>query len=163
MRTFGSSFLETYSRVDFCESIVVLCAQVKVSADGKKLTASRSDVDVTQAFNVTNKETPVSTIKKFMEGAMKDRDIFAETTPESNETQQNFHMPNFISVAQDFLDDESLSPADQDLAGKRRHTLNADEKNLNLLKERAKNPTDLKWQICPLIESRIFHYPEIES
>jgi len=120
-------------------------------------------VDVSQAFHVADEEAPLRTLQRSMEGAMKDRESDFEDQTILEERRETLHLPNFISISQDFFDVKFRNPTELRLLNKRKAALNQDETNLTLLKQRASSPNDLKWQTCPLLEARIFHCKEIDD
>ena len=142
--------------------------QVNVSSDGRHLRCDPPNVDVTRAFDQSDedREPPIDMIQRAMAPVTRSSDALSRSTnlisnrsTSNGDLQKTVHLPNFISIANDLFDNESCTVNDQRLLHvcARRTSLKNDEQNERLLRERANNPCDLKWQITPLIEARIFH------
>ena len=92
-----------------------------------------------------------------MLGAMKNRNCCDENNLTKKDiTQKTVHLPNFIAISTDFNESASEDPCDQKWLELRKASLSADERNVDLLNEREKSRDEIRWQVKPLIEARIF-------
>jgi len=111
------------------------------------LTCSRSDLDISQAFlqeQISN-SGPSATASEII-------------SPRIKVGIQNYgHIPHFIAFDHSLDVAESpISKTEEKIRKLRKEERNKDFTNATLLQERAKNPSDIRWQYTPLLEARIF-------
>nr|CAB3242670.1 apyrase-like [Phallusia mammillata] len=141
--------------------------KVFVSEDGRKL-STNNNLDPHQAFvevGSQDDETPLAMIQRSM-GYLDDVNNNKTGTENLNNETKILHTPNFISYASSGLGgDASYVHKGAEL----RHRVlsaNGDEENLRLLKERdsmRKPELELRWQVLPLLEARIFHCKSLDG
>ena len=126
-----------------------------MSHDGHTL-SSDSDEDPLQAFagrTEADEVAPLTMIQKSMEGVVDlPNTVNSKPIPPSG---QIHHTPNFIGFSPS-ASAEATDDIGQKVAQLRRRILEKSEVDLYLLNERRDNPHELRWQVLPLLEARIF-------
>ena len=131
-----------------------------ISSDGKTITCNRDDVDVSEAF-----------MTETAEGLMQEKtsDTLFQLNNRIGDVSHKFvgrhmeessnpvrHLPHFIALDTNFKNLKKGSDIDKKLYELRKTVRDADPENAKLLEEREKTPEDVRWQITPLIEARIY-------
>ncbi|XP_078493916.1 uncharacterized protein LOC144749330 [Ciona intestinalis] len=126
--------------------------KISVSTDGKRVTSDGVTFDPSEAFkDMSEVEEPISAIQRSMKPVMHDNTDVSDVTKRCS-----LHVPTFISVEGNAISDNG-GVTSQRLAVLRRRALDGGQDNNALLKERTDDPTQVKWQLLPLLEARIFH------
>ncbi|CAK8675103.1 unnamed protein product [Clavelina lepadiformis] len=139
--------------IDFQES---RDCKVSISMDGCSISCNKSNIDVKEAFKDGIAEAPIATLKNSLKSVISQSSSNGLIVPSdaafSNDLHTPRHLPSFIAASK-FVQANYGSSAHAKL---RQDTLSSDQDNLKLLRERSNNPSEVRWQVLPLIEARIF-------
>uniref|UniRef100_H2YPK7 5'-Nucleotidase C-terminal domain-containing protein n=1 Tax=Ciona savignyi TaxID=51511 RepID=H2YPK7_CIOSA len=128
--------------------------KISISKDGRKVVCDDATLDPSHAFNETDIEEfeePISAIQRDMKPVIDGNNNpgYAGNSPVST-----LHLPTFISMGA-VTDPDDV--AGQKIEALRKKALSGNTGNNKLLAERSADPTQLRWQVLPLLEARIFH------
>ena len=143
--------------------------QISISSNGKHLTSDKSEVNVSEAFEIEEHvDEPLNELQRNMQSVMRDntKDIITHVNENKFSSRKMHHLPNFISVSCDLMDSSPSELNDvneEKLFQLRKVAWSADPNNVKILEERARSPNDIKWQTSSVIEARIFHCKSIDE
>jgi len=134
--------------------------KVSISMDGYSISCNKSNIDVSEAFKDGIAEAPIATLKNSLKSVISQSNgssnglISPSDATFSNDFHTPHRLPSFVA-ARRFVQ-ENFGEGSSPHAKQRLDALLSDQENLKLLRERSNNPSEVRWQVLPLIEARIY-------
>ncbi|XP_039269043.2 snake venom 5'-nucleotidase-like isoform X1 [Styela clava] len=145
--------------------------KLRVTECGKKIISASGHLH--EVYSASFEDSPVHKLQKSMEDILpKDLDIngnrkrrdselsrkrdFVNDVSDALYDRRAMHMQHLLEINRDGIFDESKKITDSSEM-QRRTAIEENKNNFKLLKERQKSYEDVRWQIWPLVEGRIFH------